>query len=408
MKKSLFVIAASLLCFSGISKTVDKIIPLKDKQETESEYASILIFRLNDTDKSQINSQYITKNRTEVKAGYTLRYFDGSNLAQVPINFVFSRDINTGILNCSSLIYLAAKPGRYDLFALFGGAYHFSLNAVVELQAGKAYYAGEINIYEDKNGNFSLNIFKNITINDSIVHDFENKYPNTFISYKNDLIPAILYEPTPVQPTKVVFSSHFTKDEGIWKESDDSLHKAFFENGQYCIESKSAYNCGNEIIELHDVPGTTFDIELRCKWKSGVTNYRFGFIIPGGIPWYLKGKIVPLGYMFGISANGYAGIWFESVKMLGKVKNVYTLTGWKNLVAIKTNGFDSNTIRLQVIDNVITFYVNDQFVDRAPHNGDPDLTSYIDYVYPFNKLLGIFSDGKQKIEFDEIQVSKFK
>jgi hypothetical protein len=208
-----------------------------------------------------------------------------------------------------------------------------------------------------------------------------------------------------------------------WNEANDSLHTALYENGQFCIESKSIYNMGAEIIELPEkITNTTFDIELRCNWKNGVNSNAFGLIIPGQFSdtKCRKDELEPRGYIFGISSNGFAGIWYEFKNALGK--GYYTLTDWKNMISIKTNSSGQNTIRVQVIDNVITYYVNDMFVSRALYNKfnateggliineKLDMNNFKDVplLDKTFKHLGIFSYNKQKIEFDEIKVSKFE
>jgi hypothetical protein len=304
----------------------------------------------------------------------------------------------------------------------------YPINAVVELKAGKTYYAGEISIDVAENSNQRWNIFKNSATNDSIMPDFKKKYPNTFSTYKNDFAPVVFSDPTPQQAEKVIFTSHFAKSEGLWKESSDSLHTASFEDGHYCIESKSAYNMGTEIVELPEKLGKTVDIELRCKWISGTNKSGFGLILPGRYSGPLSakcppGEIEPRGYVFGISTNGYAGIWYECLLRLYEgnknVKKMTTLADWKIIPTIKTSGSDQNVIHIQIIGQVIAYYVNDKFVSRAPFNslaklnaGDymnyQNILEFTEFLNEDFKLLGIYSYKKQKIEFDELKVSRFK
>jgi len=417
MKKNyLLVVAALWLCLPMVSLAKEKFIQLKEDRLTDSEYSSILCFRFKLSDKSMLKMKlnYLNKNRDDITLGYALDYFDGTKKVEVP--FMVKGFIKDKITYASDVIYFAVKPGKYDLIGLsfsirngnYTSSYSFPVNAVIALEAGKAHYAGDVIINEDENQRYTWNLFNNTAINDSIVHHFANHYPNTFGTYKKDFVSAIFTSPIPVQPTREVFSSRFSKNEGIWNEINDSLHIASFENGQYCIESKSVHNMGAEIIELPEKFGNTFDIELRCTWKSGA-GASYGFILPGKkAPLAPKLELEPRGYSFGISANGYAGIWFESVPLLfSKIKKSIILTDWKNLPVIKTKGSGPNTIRLQVIDGVISFYVNDVFVTRAPYNSNAmeDKTAF---MYSTSNLLGIFSFNKQKIAFDEIKVSKYK
>ena len=356
-------------------------------------------------------------------AALSLRYFDGPGLSQVAIKFHgYSEGYNTYF---NDIVYLAAKPGKYDLLDFLipfnggKGGFSFPINTVIELKAGKAYYAGEVVINTvmniEEGDKYTYSVFNQNVMSDVIIHDFETKYPNTFNTFKDDFISATFSLPTPLQPTKVIFLSHFVKSEGIWNESNDSLHIASYENGQYCIEGKSGQNLGAEIIELPEKLGNTFEIELRCNWKTGLNNSPYGFIIPGhqfADPKCPEGEVEPRGYIFGISSNGFACIWYEGLyynKEKHKILKATTgLTNWKNIPSIKTNGSGQNTIRVQVIDKVITYYVNDMFVSRAPHNYFPGLEKFVDFLYPGNKLLGIYSSNKQKIEFDEIKVSTFQ
>jgi hypothetical protein len=299
---------------------------------------------------------------------------------------------------------------------------------VLELKAGNVYYAGDVNIDVAENKTEKWNLFINSISSDSIVSDFKKKYPNTFSVYKNNFAPVVFSEPTPLQAQKVIFSSQFTKSEGLWKESNDSLHTASFEEGHYRIESKSDCNMGTEIIELPEKLGKSVDIELRIKWISGTNKSGFGLILPGRYSGALsakcpQGEIEPRGYVFGISPNGYAGIWYECLLRFYEgnknVKKMTTLTDWKNIPTIKTNSNDQNTIHIQVIGQVIAYYVNDKFVSRAPFNSLAKLNAgeYLNYqnILEFTeflnedfKLLGIYSYKKQTIEFDELKVSRFK
>ncbi len=361
-----------------------------------------------------------------------LRYFDGPELSEVKVSY--SGYCKENKVYWGSMVYLLAKPGKYDLVDIFQNSIATSqsnglgvtttgsipswsvpINTVVEVKAGNAYYAGEIIINWDKNykRTYSILFNKNI-INDSIVHDFEKECPNFFNVYKNSFVPATFSLPVPLQlsKTKVIFSSHFSKNEGIWKESNDSLHKASYENGQYCIEGKSSYNLGSEIIQLPEKLGSNFDIELRCKWETGLNNYPFGLIIPGHHPFDPKcpqGELEPCGYIFGISSNGFACILYEGLHLVHFVgtRTRVSLTNWKKIQEIKTNDSGQNIIRVQVIDNVITYYINDIFVSREPYNGFPNIIDERAFMNSNSKLLGIYSLNKQKIEFDEIKVSKF-
>lgn len=428
MKRMIFAISVLSLFFPELSFAGVNLIPLKDNKIKDSEYSSILCFRMNQTSKSKVITQ---KGRHDSEGSRLLRYFDGPVLSQVWIKFHgYSEDYYTYF---DDIVYLAAKPGKYDLLDFFspgtsskGTSFNgvtsvyrspdlsFPINTVIELKAGKAYYAGEVKINFDENGKCTYSVFNQNVISDEIIHDFEKKYPNSFISFKDDFIPATFSFPTPVQPTKVIFSSHFAKSEGIWNESNDSLHIASYENGQYCIEGKPCYNLGVEIIELPEKLGNTFEIELRCNWKAGLNNSPYGLIIPGHQftdPKCPEGEVEPRGYIFGISSNGFACIWYEGLyynKEKHKIVKARTgLANWKNIPSIKTDGSGQNTIRVQVIDKVITYYVNDMFVSRAPHNYFPGLEKFVDFLYPGSKLLGIYSSNKQKIEFDEIKVSTF-
>jgi hypothetical protein len=422
MSKFLWAITTLLLCLSGLSFAAGNLIPLNDNAEKNGEYSSVLCFRFSYTSKSGVNSGVKMKDQFNHKFGYTLHYFNGPQLSEVPFDVnCFTKD---RITYMSDVIYFAAKPGKYDLIGIFFSSnagnmattYSYPVNAVLDISAGKAYYAGEVIINVDENSKYTWNLFTNITINDSFTHDFESRHPNTFGAYKNDLVPVTFMTPSPVQPSGVEFSSHFAESEGIWKESNDSLHTASFENGKYCIESKSESNMGAEIIELPKILGNSFDIELRCTWKEGVKNSRFGFIIPDkGLPATPGGELEPRGYVFAITASGYASVWFESVvisytkvKSNNKVKTLFNLTNWTYLPVIKANGSGYNTIRLQVIDNIISFYVNDFFVVRAPYNSAPGFSDKSGFLYTGSKLLGVFSCGKQKIEFNDIKVSRFK
>lgn len=410
-----FVITVLLFCLHGYLLATEKLIQLKDNQSKSSEYSSILCFRFNLTDKCRVKTKMKSKDQPKVKLSYSINYFDGSKLATVW--FVVNGYIKDNIIYSSDIIYLAAIPGKYDFtgtnFSIpndynYISKYVFPINAALEFNTGKAYYAGEIVINADENQKLTGNMFKDVIINESIIRDFENRYTNTFNKFKNNFVSAIFLAPIPLQPTRIEFSSHFTKNEGIWTESNDSLHTASFENGQYCIESKSAFNMGAEVIELPEKLGNSFDIELHCTWKTG-GNAAFGLIIPGKMaPLAPKVELETHGYIFGIAANGYAGIWFEQVPlMFSKVKKMNTLTDWKKISTFNTKDSGQNTIRLQVIDNVLSFYVNNIFVARSPVNLESAFDK-MDFLYSTSNRLGIFSFNKQKIEFNEIKISKFK
>jgi hypothetical protein len=422
MGKIFLAIATLLLCLSELSFAAGNLVPLNDNAEKNGEYSSVLCFRFNYISKSQINSNVKIKDQANLQFGYSLHYFDGPKLCEVPIRvngFVKDR-----ITYMSDVIYFAAKPGKYDIIGIFfyssegnfTTTYSYPVNAMIDLSAGKAYYAGEVIINVDENSKYTWNLFTNTTINDSFAHDFESMHSNTFGAYKDDLVPITFMAPSPVQSSGVEFSSRFVESEGIWKESNDSLHTASFENGQYCIESKSDANLGVEIIELPKILGNSFDIELRCTWKAGIKNSRYGFIIPvRGLPIKPGDELEPRGYIFAITAGGYASVWFESViisytkvKSNNKVKTLFNLTNWTLLPVIKANGSGSNTIRLQVIDDIISFYINDVFISRAPYNSAPGLTDKSGFLYNGSKFLGVYSCGKQKIEFNEIKVSRFR
>jgi hypothetical protein len=416
MKKvCLLAVTALLFGLSGKSLASDKIIPLKDNKSRETEYSSVLCFRFSVTDKGRLKTKTKLKDQPDKKLGYTISYFDGSKLAT--INFYVNGYIKDNIIYSSDIVYLAAIPGKYELVGIdytitneynYMSTYVFPINATLDLNAGKAYYAGEVIINEDENHKLTGTLFNNIIINQTVISDFENRYPNTFNMFKNNFLPGTFLPPSPMLSTNVRYSSRFTKDEGKWRETNDSLHTASFENGQYCIESKSAFNMGSEVIELPEKLGNSFDIELHCTWKRG-GNATFGLIMPGkGAPLAPKPDLEPAGYIFGITANGYACLWFEQVpSMLGKTKKTVALTDWKKIPNFKINDSGQNTIRLQVIDRVISFYVDDILVVRSPYNSESPANK-TEFLYSNSNLLGIFSFNKQKIEFNEIKFSKFQ
>jgi hypothetical protein len=413
--KRLFLGISTLLFFlSELLVAEVNLIPLKDNKNKDSEYSSILCFRISETSKSLVFNQ---KGRHDVKGFHFLRYFNGPSVSQVAIEFHgYSEGYDTYF---NDMVYLAAKPGKYDLLDFFDpglGDLSFPINTVIELKAGQAYYAGEVAfnlVYTTDEFKRTYSLFKQNIISDTIIHNFEKKYPDTFKSFKDDFVAATFSSPTPLQPTKVIFSSHFAKSEGLWHESNDSLHTASYENGKYCIEGKPVYNLGAETIELPEKFGNTFDIELRCTWKTGFNTYPYGLIIPGHHfldPKCPEGEVEPRGYIFGLSSGGFACIWYEGlyIKRGHEVlKTRVGLTNWKNIPKIKTNGSGENIIRIQVIDKVMTYYINDVFVSRAPQNSFPGLNKYLDFLNTGSNTLGIFSLNKQKIEFDEIKVSKF-
>ena len=423
MKKIIFTLSALLLFFQKLLLADVGLIPLKDSKIKNSEYSSILCFRISEHYKSNISNR---KGPSDIERSYLLRYFDGAELSHVVIKYHGHAEEKR--TDFDEIVYLAAKPGNYDLLDFFdrgqassGGTYSYRspdksypINTVIELKAGKAYYAGEVKINFDEKFKSTYSLFRLNIINDSLTHDFKTKYPNVYSEFMNDFVPAAFYFPKPLQPTKVIFSSQFRENEGIWKVANDSLHIASYENGQYCIEGKSDQNRGAEIIELPEKLGNTFDIELRCKWKTGVNDYSYGLIIPNSQLFSSKrfeGELKAYGYSFNIDAKGYASIGFEGYSYEKNIfkpeKNRIGIIDWKIIPNIKTNGSGQNTIRVQVIDKVISYYVNDMFVTRNSPNYFPGLESFVNFLYPESKLLGIFSYSKQKIEFDEIKVSKF-
>ncbi len=415
-KKYILVISLFLLCFHKSSIASESLVPLKDNIN-KTEYPSVLCIRLLGVNKNKnLNTNSaLTKNPNYT---FALKFFDGTKMTVVFLNFKSHYNKEEKALDFNDVFYFAAKPGKYDFYDLlysfrYGNiteGYSFHINKVLEISAGKAYFAGDMIINIDENHQDTGNIFNNNTINESIVNDFQKNYPGIYDAFKDNFIPAAYTEPKPVLLNKVIFSSRFTKNEGIWNESNDSLHSALFENGQFCLESYSDVNMGNKIIELPEKLGNTFEIELHCKWKSGVTNSSFGFIIPSTKPKADDVKLTPHGYIFGITANGYAGIFFEdfSSNRNHKLLKTFTLTELKKLSVIKTNDSGENVILVQVIDYAISFYVNNVLVVREPYNPRYYGGNTTNFAFFTSDLLGISSFGKQKIEFDELKVSKFK
>jgi hypothetical protein len=416
MKRNFYAITALLLFLPELLQAEGKLVPLKDSKIKDTEYSAVLCFRLTGTDKRSVHTKNLGKGKTDYSNLLELRYFDGAKLEGVTIKYHSHWNWEEQIRYDSGMIYLAAKPGKYDLFGLFDTQLqvHYPINLVIEIEAGKAYYAGEINIIWEENQKYNLTLFKDNKINDRFLSDFQSNYPNSCSIYKSDLAQAVFSLPSPVQPTKVIFSSHFVKSEGIWHESDDSLHISSYENGHYFIEGKSGNNLGSEVIELPEKLGNTFDIELRCARETGVSNYAYGLVIPGhdfSRSDHFGNVLKPCDYIFGISASGFACIWYEGYYTREDIKKSKLtrigLTDWKSIPNIKTNFGGQNIIRVQVIDKIITYYINDVFVSRAPHNGFPGIYNYMEFLNTGDNLLGIFSYNRQKIEFDEIKVSKF-
>jgi hypothetical protein len=122
MGKIFSAIASLLFCLSGLSFAAGNLIPLNDNAAKNGEYSSVLCFRFNFTSKSGVNSGVKMKDQFNHKFSYTLRYFNGPQLSEVPFDVnCFTKD---RITYMADVIYFAAKPGKYDLIGIF-----FSSNA---------------------------------------------------------------------------------------------------------------------------------------------------------------------------------------------------------------------------------------------------------------------------------------
>jgi hypothetical protein len=123
--KRLFLGISTLLFFlSELLVAEVNLIPLKDNKNKDSEYSSILCFRISETSKSIVLNQ---KGRHDVKGFHFLRYFNGPSVSQVAIEFHgYSEGYDTYF---NDMVYLAAKPGKYDLldFLILGREIYLSL-----------------------------------------------------------------------------------------------------------------------------------------------------------------------------------------------------------------------------------------------------------------------------------------
>lgn len=428
MKKVSFILSALFLLFTECINGGVNLVQIKENKPLNAEYSSILCFRI--LQSSQV-SYTNKKGRHDIENVHWLRYFNGAELQHVAIKFHGYTDEKGSLYD--EIIYLAAKPGDYDLLDFFdpggtgtgassgGGTsvyrtpdLSYPINILIRLDAGKVTYTGIVRFNFDEKGRSTYSLFRYNNINDTLTHDFETKYSTVFNDFKNNLTPASFFFPKPLQAKDVIFSSKFTESEGIWKDSADSLHKSYFENGLYFIEGASGYKAGAEIIELPEKLGNTFEVELRCRWKKGLNTWPYGFIIPKDDILSSKrytGAVKPNGYLFGVSGTGYACIWYEDYKLRDDVaKSKITrvgLTDWKIIPGFKINDTGENVLRVQVTDKVITYYVNNIFISRSPRNSFPGIETYHDFLNTGSNLIGVFSYNSQAVEFDEIKVSRF-
>jgi len=84
MKKIIFTLSALLLFFQKLLLADVGLIPLKDSKIKDSEYSSILCFRISEHYKSNISNR---KGPSDIERSYLLRYFDGAELSHVVIKY---------------------------------------------------------------------------------------------------------------------------------------------------------------------------------------------------------------------------------------------------------------------------------------------------------------------------------
>lgn len=406
----LFLMTGNSLVHAGNSKF--KLLQ-DDKQDKNSEYSSVFCFRLKvNDDRSNGGTNFQIKDDPNGSDIYNIKYTSGMNTYGEPVRVPC--DVKNQVISSDNMIYFSAKPGNYNILGIgtTGSSgngtqiYEIQINGGVHIDAGRIYYLGEINLSMSWKGqvlNDSIKISDPDSTLKLLKSDLSAKYPHTYFQYKNDIVPVTLGPIIQPKAMETFFKDDFDGKTSQWNQQDDSTGKSYFEDGHLKVESRSENTPAAQWITLPKPLGESFEIELKATWLSG-SNDAFGLLIGDN-----KHNN---NYMFGISGNGYAGIWFWYAGYSLKASNkrlIGNLIPWKQVTSFNPDGKGSNTIKVEVIRGTIFYYVNDQLVARDPVNkyyinsGD-----YTHFLYPYNNSVGVFSFGVQSVRFEELKYSKLK
>ncbi len=394
-----------------------RLILINEKKPVKSaDYSSVICFHIKDTenllDTSNAANLKDNKNSNLPAAIITLRYTTGEEFFEESLRV--KGYYENGIIYGRDLFCFSAKPGTYDLICfkttIGNSAYSYvftiPINRSVTIEPGKMYYFGEINLqltYTQPNSSYRMNYIMDFFNNESLKNEVQTSlveaYPKTYQLFKDNFVAVNPVPSRPLQPVKTIFKDDFNKSGGLWQEQNDETQHAYYQDDQFYLESKSGENMAAQWISLPEKYGDSFEVELKSTWVSGEA-YAYGLLLLGDKYHY--------GYVFGISSNGQAGIWYLAGSNLIKKdeKQLINLVPWRSVESIAKNGSGVNSIRIQVLKRNIVFFVNDQVVAREPAN------SYASSGDQFNwyndKTIGVFSYGKQLINFNELTFSKFK
>ncbi len=163
----------------------------------------------------------------------------------------------------------------------------------------------------------------------------------------------------------------------VWPNGES--YDAVFEKGSYVINTKNDKCSLEEIHPPFDVP-SSFDVELRSTWQSGVKNKAYGLALGVDRDRY---------YHFAISGNGQS-------TAIDSDKNAPDPCGWQMNSAIP-DGSAANRQTVQVRGNRILYLVNGHpivaFQNRHQLSGR-------DWV------IAVRVCGAEKVAFDQLRILK--
>ena len=153
--------------------------------------------------------------------------------------------------------------------------------------------------------------------------------------------------------------------------------------GKYILTNKSTggYKSMRNVWVNRTVPYT---VSASVTWFSGSNDRGYGIFINGGIG---NGN----GVEFTVSGNGYYRLLVTAGSLTIPVSK-----GWKKNELVKTGSGSANLLRIDVVGDYYTFYLNDKIVDTATLKN-----------VPLGARAGFIVYHKQQILFDDFEVKQW-
>lgn len=222
----------------------------------------------------------------------------------------------------------------------------------------------------------------------------EKEYPRLAAAYRDTVFAVPL---GPIQPrdgcVKTALKEDFTTNDRRWNIYDDGkFYNAYLRDGQYIMETKND-KISKEFIPIENLPydGThnnvwrriTCNIDLTSRWLSGGEHGGWGVVVGSA----------EKNYVFCVSKKGQAAVYLD------ESGNYTTLMDWTDVPVL---GKENETVKQTLVADYpyVLYYVNGQYVKRIP------MRLYVRRELKMtDKAVGVFVWDKQKVAFDDLEIT---